>query len=110
MRLPSASGSFRPAPPAWSRCAAAAPPTLRIPATFPPSGRATRELSGMGTPDLLGTYGTFSYFTSGPLALEGGPVAGGVIYPVDLEGGVVHASLEGPKNPFVREPEYVKAA
>ena len=83
---------------------------IRMPANFPPSGRATRELSGMGTPDVLGTYGTFSYFTSGPLALESGPVAGGVIYPVDLEGGVVHASLEGPKNPFVREPEYVKAA
>jgi predicted AlkP superfamily phosphohydrolase/phosphomutase len=82
---------------------------IRMPANFPPSGRATRELSGMGTPDLLGTYGTFSYFTSGPLAMEGGPVAGGVIYPVDVEDGTVHASLEGPRNPFVRDLEYVKA-
>ena len=32
---------------------------IRMPANFPPSGTATRELSGMGTPDLLGTYGTF---------------------------------------------------
>src|SRR5262245_5652202 len=35
---------------------------LRMPANFPPSGTATRELSGMGIPDLLGGYGTFSLF------------------------------------------------
>jgi predicted AlkP superfamily phosphohydrolase/phosphomutase len=28
---------------------------MRMPANFPPSGSATRELSGMGTPDILGT-------------------------------------------------------
>ena len=28
---------------------------IRMPANFPPSGTATRELSGMGTPDILGT-------------------------------------------------------
>ena len=39
---------------------------VRMPANFPPSGKATRELSGMGTPDVLGTYGTFSFFTSAP--------------------------------------------
>ena len=37
---------------------------MRMPANFPPSGTATRELSGMGTPDLLGTYGTFAWYTS----------------------------------------------
>ena len=41
---------------------------VRMPANFPPSGTATRELSGMGTPDLLGTYGTFSFYTSDPFA------------------------------------------
>jgi len=41
---------------------------IRMPANFPPSGRATRELSGMGTPDLLGTYGTFAFYTSEPYA------------------------------------------
>jgi predicted AlkP superfamily phosphohydrolase/phosphomutase len=39
---------------------------IRMPANFPPSGTATRELSGMGTPDVLGTYGTFSFFSSAP--------------------------------------------
>lgn len=82
---------------------------IRMPANFPPSGSATRELSGMGTPDLLGTYGTFSYYTSGPRAMDGGPVAGGMIYPVDVEDGVVRAVLEGPPNPFLRQPEQVQA-
>ncbi len=34
---------------------------VRMPANFPPSGTSTRELSGMGTPDILGTYGTFRF-------------------------------------------------
>ena len=32
---------------------------VRMPRTSRRPGTATRELSGMGTPDLLGTYGTF---------------------------------------------------
>jgi predicted AlkP superfamily phosphohydrolase/phosphomutase len=32
---------------------------IRMPTNFPPSGTATREISGMGTPDVLGTYGMF---------------------------------------------------
>lgn len=37
---------------------------LRMPANFPPSGSATRELSGMGTPDIHGTPGQFYYYTT----------------------------------------------
>jgi hypothetical protein len=79
-----------------------------MPADFPPSGHATRELSGMGTPDLLGTYGTFSYFTSDPFA-NGGPVAGGTIVPVDVRDHVVRAALEGPDDPLLKEPVKVTA-
>jgi predicted AlkP superfamily phosphohydrolase/phosphomutase len=83
---------------------------VRMPANFPPSGEASRELSGMGTPDLLGTYGTFSFYTSGLIASGApGPVAGGVINQVDVEDDVVHATLEGPDNPFLRQPEKVRA-
>jgi predicted AlkP superfamily phosphohydrolase/phosphomutase len=80
---------------------------VRMPANFPPSGRATRELSGMGTPDLLGTYGTFSFYTSDPF-VTGGPVPGGTIYPVEVRDGVVRAALEGPDNPLLRQPEKVR--
>jgi predicted AlkP superfamily phosphohydrolase/phosphomutase len=82
---------------------------IRMPADFPPSGQASQELSGMGTPDLLGTYGTFAFYTSGPIAGAGGAVAGGVINQVDVEDGVVHATLEGPDNPFLRQPQKVQA-
>jgi hypothetical protein len=77
---------------------------VRMPANFPPSGKATRELSGMGTPDMLGTYGTFSFFTSRPLPLEGSRVSGGFIIPVDVAAGVVRGSIEGPENPYLVEP------
>ena len=82
---------------------------IRMPANFPPSGRATRELSGMGTPDLLGTYGTFGYYTSEPFAFRGREVSGGVVFPVTVRNGVVDARLEGPDNPFLRRPTRVTA-
>ena len=82
---------------------------IRMPANFPPSGTATRELSGMGTPDILGTYGTFSFFTSEPYAFGGRTLAGGVVHPVDVVGGVVRGAIEGPDNPFLVKPEKVRA-
>ena len=82
---------------------------IRMPANFPPSGTATHELSGMGTPDLLGTYGTFSFYTSEPFAFGGRALSGGTLYPVTVESNVVHAALHGPDNPFRRVPEKVSA-
>jgi predicted AlkP superfamily phosphohydrolase/phosphomutase len=81
---------------------------IRMPANFPPSGSATRELSGMGTPDLLGTYGIFSFYTSDPAALDK-TVSGGNIYRVRRAEGVVSGTLYGPDNPFLTEPEKVSA-
>ena len=64
-QLPLSSGRvelLRRGQPFWEVLEARGVPTtiIRMPANFPPSGTATRELSGMGTPDLLGTYGTFA--------------------------------------------------
>jgi predicted AlkP superfamily phosphohydrolase/phosphomutase len=73
---------------------------VRMPANFPPSGTAARELSGMGTPDILGTYGTFTLFTSEPFAFGGRPLSGGTVHAVDIVDGAVQAALEGPRNPF----------
>ena len=74
-----------------------------MPANFPPSRKATHELSGMGTPDLLGTYGTFSLFTSQPPPPDGRTFSGGIIVPVDVVDGVVGASIEGPEDPYLVE-------
>jgi predicted AlkP superfamily phosphohydrolase/phosphomutase len=82
---------------------------VRMPANFPPSGKATRELSGMGTPDILGTYGTFSFFTSSISASTDRSLAGGAIYSVPVVDGVLHGALEGPENPFLVQREHVTA-
>jgi predicted AlkP superfamily phosphohydrolase/phosphomutase len=78
---------------------------VRMPVNFPPSGTATRELSGMGTPDLRGTYGEFSFYTSKLFAFAGEDIAGGDVYEVDIYDGVVNAKLYGPDNPFLIETE-----
>ena len=73
---------------------------IRMPANFPPSGTATRELSGMGTPDLLGTYGTFSFFSSAPGALAGRTLSGGQVHSVQVVNQIVTGHLVGPDHPF----------
>jgi len=78
---------------------------LRMPANFPPSGTASRELSGMGTPDITGSYGEFSFYTSKLFAFAGEDIAGGDVYEVDIFDGVVETKLYGPDNPFLVEPE-----
>jgi predicted AlkP superfamily phosphohydrolase/phosphomutase len=78
---------------------------VRIPANFPPSGTATRELSGMGTPDIHGTYGLFSYYAQDTSAFDGKDIGGGKVYKVDARTGTVEASLYGPDNPYKVEKE-----
>lgn len=77
---------------------------LRIPANFPPTGTATHELSGMGTPDILGTYGTFSFYTSVLFPFPGKDIGGGNVYEAWEEDGVVRSSLYGPKGMFAKDP------
>jgi predicted AlkP superfamily phosphohydrolase/phosphomutase len=82
---------------------------IRMPANFPPSGTATREISGMGTPDILGTYGTFSFFTTNPESY-GDNVSGGHVYRATLRDGMFEGTLNGPDNPFLVEPTKVESA
>jgi len=79
---------------------------IRMPANFPPSGSAHRELSGMGTPDILGSYGIYSFYTTRPFLYPPDP-SGGNVYPVDIVDNVVRAKLYGPNNPFLQEREKV---
>jgi len=69
---------------------------FQVPANYPPVP-AGWAISGMGTPDLRGTPGTFSYYTSDP-RVRAGAVSGGVVRRVAPVGGVVTAALEGPPN------------
>lgn len=72
---------------------------VRIPSNFPPVPAKGKTLSGMGTPDLRGTYGTFSFYTDDP-TVTAGPVEGGQILPVQVENSQVKANLIGPDNSF----------
>jgi predicted AlkP superfamily phosphohydrolase/phosphomutase len=72
---------------------------FRIPSNFPPVRAKGRTLSGMGTPDLRGTYGTFSFYTDDPTATPGA-VEGGQVIPVQVENSRVIANLIGPDNSF----------
>ncbi len=72
---------------------------FRIPANFPPVAAKGETLSGMGTPDLRGTYGTFSFYTDDPTAVAGA-VEGGQVIPVQVENSQVISKLIGPDNSF----------
>ena len=70
---------------------------IRIPANFPPINTSAHQLSGMGTPDLQGTYGTFSFYTDEPIE-KYGEVTGGKVFPVEVVNNKVQAKLFGPRN------------
>jgi predicted AlkP superfamily phosphohydrolase/phosphomutase len=53
----------------------------------------------MGTPDLRGTYGTFTFYTDDP-TVAAGSVEGGQVIPVQVENSRVSANLVGPDNSF----------
>jgi predicted AlkP superfamily phosphohydrolase/phosphomutase len=75
---------------------------IRIPANFPPAESAAESLSGMGTPDLGGTFGTFSFFTDDPAETRT-QVSGGRILHVQLSGGGATLRMEGPPNTLRRD-------
>ncbi len=76
-----------------------------VPSNYPPVEGRFRSLSGMGTPDLLGGYGSFSYYTDDPPEQEEGKESsGGRIFPVDVIEGSVATKIYGPKNTFLNLP------
>lgn len=75
---------------------------LRMPSNYPPSPTKQKTLSGMGTPDIMGSYGIFNYYTTE--AGEINPdIGGGRIHQVYVIGHQVEASLPGPINSFRRD-------
>jgi len=75
-----------------------------VPSNFPPVEGRFRSLSGMGTPDLLGGYGSFSFFTDDPPENED-DISGGKVFPVEVIEGTVQEKITGPPNTFVEIPE-----
>jgi predicted AlkP superfamily phosphohydrolase/phosphomutase len=76
---------------------------IKMPANFPPAESSGRSLSGMGTPDILGTYGTFSLYTDNPAKYQEKDITGGKVYPVNVYNNTVTGQILGPKNSFRKE-------
>ena len=75
---------------------------FRVPANFPTVEGHAHQLSGMGTPDIQGTYGTFSYYTDEKTdRFE--DISGGRVFPVSIENGRFKSALPGPKNSFRKD-------
>lgn len=71
---------------------------IRVPITFPPEKFNGRQLSAMSTPDLRGTQGSFSQFTT---RVNEATFESGSRYPLERVGGGYEGSLEGPENVFL---------
>jgi predicted AlkP superfamily phosphohydrolase/phosphomutase len=76
---------------------------IRVPITFPPEKLRGVLLSAMCVPDLRGTQGMFSFFTTRPRSAE--EKIGGDVHTVIRQGNTVRARLVGPDHPLRREKE-----
>jgi predicted AlkP superfamily phosphohydrolase/phosphomutase len=82
---------------------------LKIPTNFPVEETATRAISGMGTPDLVDSYGSFSYYTSDPFEIHS-DLSGGAVYHVEIHDNRVETKLWGPVNSLVTRADAGKDA
>jgi predicted AlkP superfamily phosphohydrolase/phosphomutase len=80
---------------------------IRMPANYPPQHDAGEQLAGMGTPDLEGSFGTFTFYSDDPLDVTR-DVPGGRIVPVTLDHGRVVLPVEGPPNTLRRDGARVR--
>ncbi len=75
---------------------------IRVPITFPPEKIANGvQLSAMCVPDLRGTQGSFTMFTTD--SERAGSYTGGTLLQVERQGNTVIGELPGPPSPFVED-------
>jgi predicted AlkP superfamily phosphohydrolase/phosphomutase len=91
--------SFRRGEAFWQTLAGRGVPAtvLRMPTNYPPVPCQCRQIAGMGTPDMQGTFGSFAFFTDDP-AESTRQVSGGKIVRVDVRNGRAVLPIEGPAN------------
>ncbi len=86
---------------------------MQIPANYPPTypkkSAPLKSLSGMGTPDVLGSQGTFSFYTSEDIGLKE-TIGGGKVYLVDVKNQKVESKIYGPPNPYKNPDAYENTA
>jgi predicted AlkP superfamily phosphohydrolase/phosphomutase len=96
--------NLREGKPFWDHLGEAGVPTtvFKMPGDFPVNSQNARCVSGMGTPDILGSYGTFSLFTSNP-PHNAGEITGGAVFPIKIVENKIEADLLGPVNTLRKE-------
>ncbi len=79
---------------------------IRVPVTFPPEKFYGVQLSGMCVPDLRGTQGMFSFYTS--RSDDSGEHIAGESFHVSKNNDSIKAELVGPQNPFRKDNSILK--
>ncbi len=79
---------------------------LRVPITFPPEKFKGHLLSGMCTPDLKGSQGTSSFYTSDPDKIK--KREGGIAIPIEVKENRVETHISGPENSLLKKPEEIR--
>ena len=72
---------------------------MRVPITYPPKKFRGVCLAGMCVPDVLGTQGTFAYYTTS--ADDAREYESGIAVVFDQQAGRLKAEVTGPENPIV---------
>jgi predicted AlkP superfamily phosphohydrolase/phosphomutase len=83
-----------------------------LPSNYPPSHSQYGHhqcLSGMGTPDMLGGYGTYQYFSEDTPA-EGVEEGGGKRSRLTFDNESARATIVGPENSMLKTPEPTRIA
>ncbi len=79
------------------------PATLfKIPSNYPPVEAGVGSVSGMGTPDLMGSYGIYQYFTTDRSDIPA-DYSGARLTLVDVVDGAVREVIEGPPNTYIED-------
>ena len=109
---PAATVLRRQGTPFWDYLDRAGVPTTfyDLPSNYPPSPshhHHHRCLSGMGTPDLLGSYGTYQHFAEDAPAGQV-DVGGGLTSRLVFDDETAHARLVGPEDALLRSPRPIE--
>lgn len=74
-----------------------------VPVTYPPDP-VHEMISGMGVPDLAGTQGTYSFYTTEADTYDH---EGGRVIPIKVSDGKVETELLGPQHPMMRDAHWL---
>jgi predicted AlkP superfamily phosphohydrolase/phosphomutase len=99
--LPPRVVNLRRGTPVWDVLSAAGIPSaiIRCPCTYPPDTPRGRLLCGMGVPDLRGSLGTGSFYSSDEVKAQESES----VVRVTREGTTIRTKLLGPRNPKTRK-------